>query len=47
MAHFVRSFDCNNEGHVLWLKEVGQTMAKTIGGEKIDIIQVVKNNPLP
>ena len=47
MAHFVRSFDCNNEDHVLWLKEVGQTMAKTIGGEKIDIIQVVKNNPLP
>ena len=47
MAHFVRSFDCNNEDHVLWLKKLGQTMAKTIGGEKIDIIQIVKNNPLP
>ena len=47
MAHFVRSFDCNNEDHVLWLKEVGQTMAKTIGGEKIDIIKVVIHNPLP
>lgn len=47
MAHFVRSFDCNNEDHVLWLKEVGQGMVKTIGGEKMDIIQVVKNNPLP
>ena len=47
MAHFVRSFDCNNEDLVLWLKKLGQTMAKTIGGEKIDIIQIVKNNPLP
>ena len=46
MAHFVRSFDCNNEDHVLWLKEVGQAMVKTIDGEKMDIIQVVKNNPL-
>jgi hypothetical protein len=43
----LRSFDCNNEDHVLWLREVGQGMAKTIGGEKMDIIQVVKNNPLP
>ena len=37
MAHFVRSFDCKNESHVMWLKDVGEGMAKTISGEKLDI----------
>ena len=47
MAHFVRSFDCKNEEHVMWLKDVGQAMAKSIGGDRINIIQVVNENPLP
>ena len=47
MAHFVRSFDCKNEKHVTWLKDVGEGMAKTISGEKLDILNIVNNNPLP
>ena len=47
MAQFVKNFDCNNESHAMWLKDVGGTMAKSMGGDRIDIIQVVNNNPLP
>lgn len=47
MAHFVRSFDCKDEKHVLWLKEVGNITAKSMTGEKANIILVVNNNPLP
>lgn len=47
MAHFVRSFDCKNEKHAMWLKDVGEGMAKTIGGEKLDILTIVNDNPLP
>ncbi len=47
MAHFVRSFDCKDESHVTWLKDVGEGMAKTISGEKLDILQFVNTNPLP
>ena len=46
MAHFVRSFDCKNEKHVMWLKDVGEGMVKTIGGEKLDILNIVNNNQL-
>ena len=47
MAHFVKSFDCKNEDHVMWLKRVGNITAKSMSGEKIDIIQTVHDNPLP
>ena len=47
MAHFVRSFDCKNEEHAMWLKKVCGVMAKSIGGDRIDIMSVVNNNPLP
>ena len=47
MAHFVRSFDCKNEEHAMWLKKIGNAMAKSMGGEKIDVIDIVNNNPLP
>lgn len=47
MAHFVLSFDCKNEEHVMWLKDVGECMAKVIGGEKFDILSIVNNSPLP
>jgi hypothetical protein len=47
MAHFVRSFDCNDETHAMWLKDVGEALAKTISGEKLDIIKIVNDNPLP
>ncbi len=47
MAHFVRSFDCKNEEHAMWLKKIGGAMAKSISGDKIDIINIVNNNPLP
>ena len=47
MAHFIRSFDCKDEKHVLWLKEVGNITAKSMTGEKVNILLVVNNNPLP
>lgn len=47
MAHFVRSFDCKKESHVMWLKDVGEGMAKAIGGDKLDILKFVNDNPLP
>ena len=47
MAHFVRSFDCKNEEHAMWLKRVGGVMARSIGGDRIDILSVVNTNPLP
>jgi len=47
MAHFVRSFDCKNEDHVMWLKKVGEVMAMSIGGERINVAAEVNDNPLP
>ena len=47
MAHFVKSFDCKNEAHAMWLKKVGGVMARSIGGDRIDILSVVNTNPLP
>lgn len=47
MAHFVRSFNCKDEEHVLWLKQIGNDMTKTVNGERVNIIDTVKNNPLP
>lgn len=46
MAHFVRSFDCKDEKHVMWLKDVGDAMTKITNNEKVDIISIVNNNPL-
>ena len=43
---FVKNFDCKNEKHVMWLKEVGAGMVKAISGEKYDISKIVNNNPL-
>ncbi len=47
MSNFVKSFDCKNEEHVMWLKKVGQDMAKATGGEKVDVIATANDNPLP
>lgn len=47
MAHFIRSFDCKNEKHVMWLKTVGNKTGQSMNGEKIDIMAVVNGNPLP
>ena len=46
MSHFVRSFDCNDEKHVRWLKDVGDAMTKVTNNERVDIISVVNSNPL-
>ena len=46
MTHFVRSFDCKDEQHVLWLKKVGNVTAKSMNGDRVDIIGVVNDNPL-
>ena len=43
---FVKNFDCKNEKHVMWLKEVGWGMAKITAGEKYDITMTVNANPL-
>jgi len=47
MAHFIRSFDCNTEQHVLWLRDVGNVTVKSISGQKVDVIAIVNDNPLP
>ena len=46
MAEFVKNFDCKNEEHVMWLKEVGQVMSKSMSGERVDIMSTVNANPL-
>lgn len=46
MTDFVRNFDCKNEAHVMWLKEVSQGMVKVSAGEKFDITKIANNNPL-
>lgn len=47
MAHLVRSFNSNEESHVMWLKDVGVAMSQITNGEKVDIIKMVNKNPLP
>ena len=47
MAHFVRSFDCKNEDHAMWLKKIGGVMAKSMGGDRIDVLGAINDNPLP
>ena len=47
MAHFVKSFDCKNEEHVLWLKNIGNVTGKSMNGAKLDLIGEFHNNPLP
>ena len=44
---FVKTFDCKNEDHVMWLKSTGEAMAKSMDGARINIVEVVNNNPLP
>jgi len=46
MAHFVRSFDCKTKNMLCGEEDRG-AMAKSISGDKIDIINIVNNNPLP
>ena len=31
----------------MWLKKVGSVMAKSISGDRIDLLSVVNTNPLP
>lgn len=47
MAHFVRSFDCKNEEHVMWLKKLGEDTSKSISGDKVNLTKTINNNPLP
>ena len=47
MASFVRTFDCKNQEHVLWLKKLGETTAQSLSGGKTDLIKVIADNPLP
>ena len=47
MVNFVKGFECKNETHVMWLKKVGGAMARaTGGGDKVDIIGIVNDNPI-
>jgi len=46
MTEFVKAFDCNNEAHVMWLKSVGQAMAKSMDGVRVDVAGIVNDNPL-
>jgi len=47
MAQFVHAFDCKDETHVLWLKEVGHMTERSINGDRVDIVKGVNTNPLP
>lgn len=47
MAHFVRSFDCKNEDHVMWLKKLGEDTAKSMSGDKVNLTDTINGNPLP
>ena len=47
MANFVKSFDCKDEKHALWLKHIGSVMARSISGVRVDLMSVVNANPLP
>jgi hypothetical protein len=47
MTNFVANFDCKNEDHVMWLKKVGNVTAKSMNGDKVDLIGTVHDNPLP
>jgi hypothetical protein len=47
MAQFVKNFDCKNENHVMWLKNVGNATGKSMNGEKVDLIKTVHDNPIP
>jgi len=33
-AEFVKPFDCKNEAHVMWFKSLGETMVKSLNGDK-------------
>lgn len=45
---FVKPFDCKNEAHVMWLKHLGATMAKSMNGDKkINMAAAIDENPLP
>jgi hypothetical protein len=46
MTAFVKGFDCKNEDHAMWLKKIGGVMAKSIGGDRINILSAVNDNPL-
>jgi hypothetical protein len=46
MAEFVKVFNCKDEKHVMWLKEVGDAMVKTMNGDRIDLTRIVNDNPL-
>jgi hypothetical protein len=46
MSDFVKGFDCKNETHIMWLKEVGRVMAQTTDGKRVDIIGTVNGNPI-
>ena len=43
---FVKKFNCKDEKHVMWLKEVGSGMAKVTAGERYDITAVVNDNQI-
>jgi hypothetical protein len=47
MANFVKNFDCKNEEHAMWLKKIGGVMAKSIGGDRLNLLIPVNDNPLP
>lgn len=46
MAEFLKNFDCKNEAHVMWLKDIGQAMKKAASGDSVNIHEIVNNNPL-
>jgi hypothetical protein len=46
MAEFVKNFDCKNEAHVMWLKDIGKAMAKVSTGDRVDIANIANSNPL-
>ena len=47
-TEFVKPFDCKNEAHVMWFKSLGETMVKSLNGDKkINMAAAIDENPLP
>ena len=43
---FVGLFDPTDEAHVLWLREVDDAMSRTTNGKRVDMKNVINNNPM-
>lgn len=46
MSDFVKEFNPREESHVMWLKAIGEAMAKATNGKRVNLDAVVNDNPM-